>query len=241
MTVGKTHDIRVFVGNADTLLEPSNILGMSLNGTAVTSRQSYLNEEFDQAGVHLINQEITFSTVYGTDDFDSLISALLGSSGADRAETMMLAVVADRQPTSWQLIPITFARPSLTAPPNDAITRPWGMMQSGRGMFGMSVTPFGPTVDGTALALGNSQDGTTIADAVNVLIITDKTGTITELTFTDAGTTSSSFTVPDADEDSTGIYVIDDGNAAGAASIESTGGTVTGFYLKGRKEVLPNG
>ena len=230
--------MKLFLGSGTELHQLINVLGLSINGSTTITNESFLDREAEDASVHLVSQAVAFSTVYDTADFDTVVDALLGERGSSDNETIMFACVADKTPESWQLIPVSFPRPGENAPAADAITRPWGLNQRGRGWFGLKATPFITGSAGTPARLGMSQNGDgsgeAESDLVQVIILTQIDPATSAIVFTD-GSENHDVT------DTLGIQVFDNDSAAGEMTIATTGGGANGLLLEGRKEHLPSG
>ena len=238
ITTGKTHDLKLFLGKNDELHQLINVLGLSITGSTTITNESFLDREFEDASIHLVSQAVGFSTVYDTVAFDAVVDALLGERGSSDSEDIMFACVADKKPKSWQLIPVSFPRPSENAPSADAITRPWSLNQRARGWFGLLVDEFITGSAGTPAKMGMSQNGDgsgeAESDLVQVIILTEKDPATSAIVFADG---SENHDVTDA----LGIQVFDNDSAAGEMTITTTGGSASGILLQGRKEHLPRG
>ena len=233
LPIGKTSDTRIVVGTVSQAHELLNILGLSIGGGAAITTEPFLGSEAEDASVHAASKSIGFTTVYDSDAFRTAVALLLPGNRGTNADDPAVAVICPSTPVSWEVIPVDYASPAWVTSQTDAIFRPWAMTRRDRAMHGVLVREF-TTVAGTALALGNSQDGTTIADAVQVLVLTDVPAAVTDIEFSDG---SADTDIPHTD----GIHVVDNTTAAGAMTIESTAGAIEGFLLQGMKEILPSG
>lgn len=233
MTVGRTHDAHLYFDSGSEMIELNNVLGLTVNGELATSRESYLGEEYEQASVHAAGGGVTFSTLYATSGFDALV---LNAASTPNTETDFL-ILCPEAPASWQLIPVSWPRPSYSAPEADAITRPWNLQRRGRGTYGTRITPFDQT--NTSASTIASSFGPTGGNKA-AIVITSITGTATSISI--AGRTG----VPvysNAGQRRPGIRPFDVASGAAANLTLAFGGAsrIQGFVLQGQEEVLPNG
>ena len=229
MTVGRTFDTRVLIDTGTELGELDNLLGLTIEGETATSRQAYLGQTWEQAMVHAVGGGVSIDTMYQTAAFETFISeAALSAEGA------LLCVVCAEPPASWELIPVSWARPGYEAPPDDAITRTWAFDRNDVSSSGVKVSSF--AVNGnaaTTIAKGlDDSDGTTgvivLTSAKNVtgIALTGRTGLPT---YEGVRTGIRQFTV-----------------ASGAAAdlkmkLTGSSASATGFVLQGDEQELPDG
>ncbi|MDE2876545.1 MAG: hypothetical protein OXQ93_13960 [Gemmatimonadota bacterium] len=230
MTTGRTKDGRVGICTATQVHLPTTVLGLSANASASVTTEDFLGRGVEEASVHSIGRDLSFSTVYDTSAIDRMVAALLDdhySSAA--ADGLWMVLWSEVAPAAFQALPIDLAHPSYQAPAADAISRPWSMSQRDAGYWGTTVVPFGPTVDGTELELLDSHP----ADAQAIFLLTDVDSTVTRLAWGRNGTS--------IDPGDDARFWVAGLSTSGTVTITSTGGTVTGVLLVGQAEEVPHG
>ena len=231
MATGRTADARLYVADASELVQLTNVLGVSIGGSSVTSRQGFLGAAYEEASIHSVSKEVAFSTLYSTAAFDTSLDSLIATGRVSPEDEFTFLVVDDGEAGSelWRAIPVSFGRPGWVAPVEDAITRPWTMGQRGRESWGVNVYPFTTTTSAVTLATGVAADS-----RIGILLLTNGAG-VTETTVSIHGTDHDLGTLP-------GYREVDSGNAVATITVASTGaGDSTGFVLVGQQEVLPSG
>ena len=236
MTIGRTHDARVFIdsnpGNTGDFGDLTNVLGLTIEGETTTTQEYFLGNIDAQAEIHAVGGGVSFSTVYDTAAFDTL-SAITQTPNGSPA---LCAVVCPNPPASWQIIPVAWIRPSFDAPETDAITRPWALTRTGRGDFGTVIRPFSvpPGNAGKVIFSGfGPSNGTRAAiiitntDDASAITIAGRTGVPTYGTSALRRASIRTFDVASG--------------AAANLTMTTTGGTVAGFVVQGSREALPNG
>ena len=233
MTIGRTKDLEIWLATASAAHNVTNLLGMSVNGSADVTNEDYLGRELELASVHAVGTAFEFSTLYDTAANDAVIAGLLGDAYSSGVTPPVLMVFQDGGVLShWQAHPVSFARPGVDAPAADAITRPWSLGAQGRGAYGLTVMPFTTNPAGSAvevLAAAAARPD----DPVAYVLVTD-IGTATALTLAD-GTTNHNL------EEDDGVQVIDLDGAAAALTIDSSTAAAEGYVLVGSKEVVASG
>jgi len=234
MAVGRTADLEVLIDSGAELFTMRDILGLTVEGATTTSRQAHLGEVYEAAMVHAAGGGIGIDTLYQTTEFEAFATSapLTPDDGND------VLLLAAKAPTSWHLVPCTWARPGYDAPPDDAITRSWALKRRDIGYAGTLVTPFSVTGTDKTVLVKDFDDSN---GNVGVVVITDWTGAT-------GVTLSGRSGLPVYTEDAAkraGIrrFVLATGDPADL-SIQLAGSSsaaVTGFVLQGNQEVLPNG
>ena len=231
MATSRTKDYRFVLGTESALTELTHILGGSVSGDASVTNEAFLNQEVEASSVHTVMESVSISNMYDSAQVDTVLTTLLpsgDSSGPDAG--IHLVIFQDRAGLeTWQGWPVSFARPGFAAPPADAITMPWDLMQSGRGGYGTTVVPLSLT-DGTAATiLGASASRG--SDPVLYLVLTEVDSSVTEFEVDDGSTE-----LNPAHND--GIFVYDISSSSQALTITASGGTASGFALVGSKQRL---
>ena len=233
MTIGRTKDLQIWVATASAAHQVTNLLGMTVNGSADVTNEDYFGREIELASVHAVGTGYDFSTLYDTAANDAVIAGLLGSAYSSGVTPPTLMVFQDGGVLEhWQAHPVSFARPGIDAPAADAITRPWSLAAAGRGAYGRTVVPFttnpaGSPVNVLAANAGRDQEG------VAYILVTD-IATATSLVLNDGNTAHN---LVEAD----GVQTVSLSTTAAAITIDSSTAAATGFVLVGAREVVASG
>lgn len=215
-----------------------HLLGMSIPGSADVTNESFLNQEVESASVHAVMQSYEFSTLYDAAALDTIISGLLPSGYGTDQDASVSVVVFEREGEleHFQTHPVQFSKPSYAAPAADAITRPWGLMQAGRGGFGFMVVPFTIDADGSAVQLLAANSDRSDIQAEQLWLLT-----------TDVTTGATDYHV----DDGTGSHALEEteglqgpfelASADQVLTVDCQTQDITGIALIGRLEPVANG
>ena len=233
MTIGRTKDLDIWVATASAAHQITNLLGMSVNGSADVTNEDYLGREIELASVHAVGTGYDFSTLYDTAANDAIITGLLGDAYSSGVTPPVLLVFQSGGVLShWQAHPVSFARPGVNAPAADAITRPWSLGAQGRGAYGFAVMPFETSPSGSAVEILESSDARP-DDPVAYVLVTD-IGTATALVLADG---SANHDLAESD----GVQVIDLSTTDQALTINASTAAAEGYVLVGSREVVASG
>ena len=228
MVTGNTADIQIILGSASAQAEITDLLGLTINGSADITNEAYLGQEVEAASVHAVMESYDFSNLYDSENTDA-VTALLTTNLTDEASGLHLVVFQSGGLLQhWQGHPVSFAKPGYAAPPAESITRPWSMMQSGRGGFGTTVVPFTTTAGTELEILGASASRPD--DPVLYLALTDVDGDVSEIELDDGSTEYNPSTA--------GITVYDLSATDQKLAITSTGGVCSGYAFVGERQKL---
>lgn len=237
MVTGRTHDARIFVDAGATMVELTNILGLTVEGETESTQHQFLGSTWAHANVHAMGGGVSFSTVYDTASFDA-VAAMAESNPQQRSQFLILCPLL---PASWHRIPVSWPRPSIEAPQTDAITRPWTLARAGLGDIGTTIQAF--TATGAATARSNTiYRGLDDSDGGRaVILITSITGSPSAITI---GGRAGVPTYTSAADRVPGIraFNVASGSAANLTmSVTGADTSVAGFVLQGDREELPDG
>ena len=236
MTVGRTHDSTFLLAKTAVCEVIAPWVGLSWPGTVTVTTEAFVGKTLKAASVHQRGSSISFSQVFSTTGFEGNIDNLIGAAdyASDESDDVWAALICD-EPDSWQIMPVDFGRPGLNAPTTGSIVRPFSLTQAGRGAYGTVLADFDRDSAGTTNLSINSLDGTTLADAVLVVVITETQAGLSDIRLSDG---SADHDIPHA---APGLHVVDDDTATGSLSIQTTGGGAAGFVLAGVREAIPSG
>lgn len=231
MTIARTFDSRVIMASAALAADLPNVLGYTIAPSNTITQQGFLRREAQEASIHQVGASVSFTTVYDTPAMDTLVDSLLGSSGAS-GRGLYACFVDGGDLTTWEIIPVSIPRPGVNAPIAGTVVRPWSFTQNARAMWGLTYSRF--EAINSATQVGLSLDGTSVDDALLVVLLTDVASGVTAVALAD-GSTNHDLNA------GVGLQVIDDDTASAQLTITPTGGAISGLVLVGQRELMPNG
>ena len=199
----KTDDVRIYIGNSSSLVQPTGVLAWNVTGTVITTNQAYLGQRDEEASVHAQGGTVNITTMYdGTDS-----ATLRQMAGSDAR----IALVDDG--VMFECYPVTVNDQSRTAPQVDAITASPSFPMNGVGVYGTRAVTANLTNGST------SQTVNTTGFASAHVIVTRVVGNVTAVSLGKSGA-GNSVSVPN----SVGIHevAIPSGGRAADAVLSAT-------------------
>ena len=167
----KTDDVRLYIGNSSSLVQPDSVLAWNVAGTIVTTNEALLGQRDEEASVHAQGGTVNITTMY--DGADAL--ALRNMAGSDARIALVDTGVM------FECYPVTVNDQERAAGQTEAITASPSFPMNGVGVYGTRAVEANLTNSASSKTVNTSG-----FEAAHV-IVTRKVGNVSSVTLGKSG------------------------------------------------------